>query len=220
MSRQTLTQASRMASRAVRSSNVCYSSLRFAPAVCRAASPCIGSPRCLFSTSSIRPKGIMPHTDNPAKEAAKTEVAYTQADLTDHQYHQISDEYLENVCTQLEDLADEREDIDVEFSVRIPMPTRANRRHANQLSTQSGVLTIIFPPKGTYVINKQPPNKQIWLSSPISGPKRYDWCLLGEGQKEKEGTGEGQWIYARDGSSLSGLFADELGVVVDTPSKA
>ena len=33
---------------------------------------------------------------------------------------------------------------------------------------QSGVMTINFGSKhGTYVLNKQPPNKQIWLSSPI-----------------------------------------------------
>ena len=25
------------------------------------------------------------------------------------------------------------------------------------------------------MINKQTPNRQIWLSSPVSGPKRYDW---------------------------------------------
>lgn len=33
---------------------------------------------------------------------------------------------------------------------------------------QSGVLTLKLDEHGTYVINKQPPNKQIWLSSPIS----------------------------------------------------
>lgn len=32
---------------------------------------------------------------------------------------------------------------------------------------QSGVLTLTLGVNGTYVINKQPPNKQIWLSSPI-----------------------------------------------------
>lgn len=32
---------------------------------------------------------------------------------------------------------------------------------------QSGVLTLNVGEHGTYVINKQPPNKQIWLSSPI-----------------------------------------------------
>jgi len=62
------------------------------------------------------------------------------------------------------------------------------------------------------VINKQPPNKQIWLSSPISGPKRYDYVVLGEGQHEKEGGGSGGWIYLRDGSSLSELLLKEVGV--------
>lgn len=35
------------------------------------------------------------------------------------------------------------------------------------MTRQSGVLTLKLGDKGTYVINKQPPNKQIWLSSPI-----------------------------------------------------
>uniref|UniRef100_A0A914RUA2 Frataxin n=1 Tax=Parascaris equorum TaxID=6256 RepID=A0A914RUA2_PAREQ len=36
-----------------------------------------------------------------------------------------------------------------------------------------GVITAkVGRDKGTYVINKQTPNRQIWLSSPISGPKR------------------------------------------------
>jgi hypothetical protein len=35
-----------------------------------------------------------------------------------------------------------------------------------QVVGQSGVLTLILGDNGTYVINKQPPNKQIWLSSP------------------------------------------------------
>ncbi|PIO66915.1 iron donor protein CyaY, partial [Teladorsagia circumcincta] len=38
-----------------------------------------------------------------------------------------------------------------------------------------GVLTVVISKQiGTYVINKQSPNRQLWLSSPISGPKRYD----------------------------------------------
>lgn len=28
---------------------------------------------------------------------------------------------------------------------------------------------------GTWVLNKQGPNKQIWWSSPISGPKRFEY---------------------------------------------
>lgn len=77
---------------------------------------------------------------------------------------------------------------------------------------QAGVLTLNMPEDRTYVINKQPPNKQIWLSSPISGPKRYDFVVTGEGQDSKEDTGSGQWIYLRDGSSLDDLLESEVGV--------
>lgn len=67
------------------------------------------------------------------------------------------------------------------------------------------------------MINKQPPNKQIWLSSPVSGPKRYDYVIIGDGQNQKEGTGLGDWVYLRDGSTLSGLLMEELNVDVITP---
>jgi hypothetical protein len=37
-----------------------------------------------------------------------------------------------------------------------------------------GVLTVsLGGDQGIYVINKQTPNKQIWLSSPLTGPKRW-----------------------------------------------
>lgn len=79
---------------------------------------------------------------------------------------------------------------------------------------QAGVLTLKFPPHGTYVLNKQPPNKQIWLSSPVSGPKRYDW-VADEGQElGKGGWKKGEWVYLRDGSTLSGLLEKEIGVVI------
>lgn len=64
------------------------------------------------------------------------------------------------------------------------------------------------------MINKQPPNKQIWLSSPISGPKRYDWSVEGESMDQKEGGGSGDWIYIRDGTSLSDLLRKEVGIDV------
>lgn len=66
--------------------------------------------------------------------------------------------------------------------------------------------------KGTYVLNKQPPNRQIWLSSPVSGPKRFDWALFSEGQDQKEGSGVGDWVYLRDGTSLTQLVKKEIGV--------
>ena len=88
------------------------------------------------------------------------------------------------------------------------------------MHTQAGVLTLSTP-HGTYVLNKQPHNKQIWLSSPISGPKRYDWVLGGaDHQLLKEGTATdphgdlkgGVWVYIRDGSFLTDLLKKEVGI--------
>lgn len=31
---------------------------------------------------------------------------------------------------------------------------------------------------GTYVLNRQPPVHQIWLSSPFSGPRHYEYCAV------------------------------------------
>ncbi|KAM5351876.1 hypothetical protein ACJ41O_004599 [Fusarium nematophilum] len=203
MSRYAASQASRLASRAVRSSTpLCRSSFRLAPAASRARLPTRADLQrsFFFSTSRACTRGIMPDTENPAKplnESEEIQTNYAVAEVTEGEYHELADEYLDSVVSRFEELQDEREDVDVEFS--------------------AGVLTISWPDKGTYVINKQPPNKQIWLSSPISGPKRYDWCLLGEGQADKEGTAVGDWIYARDGSSLNQVFSEELGVEIDVP---
>lgn len=75
------------------------------------------------------------------------------------------------------------------------------------------MLNIVAPGIGTFVLNKQPPNKQVWLSSPISGPKRYDWIVEGDGAHEKQDSrpyASGQWIYLRDGSNLTDLLNEEL----------
>lgn len=131
-------------------------------------------------------------------------------------YHQLSDDCLNNVQQVMEELQEERADVDVEFSVCLPAPVLFGRRISflsspaaltSSFCHQAGVLTIVFPPNGTYVINKQPPNKQIWLSSPVSGPKRYDYVCLSEDNKN------GDWVYLRDGSTMSGLLKEELSVM-------
>ncbi|KAG6226265.1 hypothetical protein E4U34_007094 [Claviceps purpurea] len=157
------------------------------------------SPLCrrrTFYLSARQAKGSMPETENPSKQdVAPAAPSMGVAPLSERAYHELADLYLESVLSEFEQQQDSREDVDVEYS--------------------AGVMTITVANKGTYVINKQPPNKQIWLSSPISGPKRYDWCVIGEGQTEKEGTGKGTWVYARDGVSLSELIFQELGVVIE-----
>lgn len=85
---------------------------------------------------------------------------------------------------------------------------------------QHGVLECSVQNQGTYVLNKQPANKQIWLSSPISGPKRFDWVVEGEGMDQKEGAGIGDWVYLRDGTSLTELVRKELGVELNVDYEA
>lgn len=52
----------------------------------------------------------------------------------------------------------------------------------------------------------------------MSGPKRYDWVVSGDGQHQKQETethedgGGGKWIYLRDESTLSDLLEKEVGV--------
>ncbi|KAL3278813.1 hypothetical protein HHI36_016335 [Cryptolaemus montrouzieri] len=71
---------------------------------------------------------------------------------------------------------------------------------SGDVSYSDGVLTInLGNDLGTYVINRQLPNEQIWLSSPTSGPKRYDFVREGE-----------CWIYKHDGQTLHSLLEKEI----------
>ena len=72
------------------------------------------------------------------------------------------------------------------------------------VTLSSGVLNVHLGRKeGTYVINKQSPNEQIWLSSPISGPARFDYC-----PKEKA------WVYAHTGQTLHELLNKEIAIKI------
>ncbi|KAI0307589.1 Frataxin-like domain-containing protein [Multifurca ochricompacta] len=71
-------------------------------------------------------------------------------------------------------------------------------------ATDSGVLTLDLGQHGTYVINKQPPNKQIWLSSPLSGPKRFNFDITTR-----------QWVDSRSGQLLEALLNEELNASLD-----
>ncbi|EXB62335.1 Frataxin [Morus notabilis] len=61
------------------------------------------------------------------------------------------------------------------------------------------VLTLKLGELGTYVLNKQTPNRQIWLSSPVSGPYRFDWDPSAQA-----------WIYRRNKANLLKLLEREM----------
>ncbi|BFY97415.1 hypothetical protein BsWGS_00455 [Bradybaena similaris] len=111
--------------------------------------------------------------------------ALKPSDITEIEYETLVEETLDSLTEYFEDLPDSQtcsEDYDCTFG--------------------NGVLTVQIGGKaGTYVINKQSPNKQIWLSSPVSGPKRYDYFC-------------GQWIYLRDGNGLHKLLEEEISHLV------
>lgn len=79
------------------------------------------------------------------------------------------DTMLESLEALLDDMADP--ECEVEYSVsshpHTAAPSPEPRHLTAPVPVQSGVLTLKLGSKGTYVINKQPPNKQIWLSSPF-----------------------------------------------------
>ncbi|KAJ7139895.1 hypothetical protein C8R44DRAFT_828268 [Mycena epipterygia] len=110
------------------------------------------------------------------------------SELSTERYSLYSDSTMDNLLNALENLVD---------SVGNP---------AYEVEYHSGVLTLQLGDKGTYVINKQPPNKQIWLSSPFSGPKRYDYH-----------EGNNAWVYSRDGQSLLDLLNQELSNALQRP---
>ncbi|KIV92308.1 iron donor protein CyaY [Exophiala mesophila] len=157
-----------------------------------------------LTTSTTRYKGIQPTSSDPAPPKPEGHSkSGSVVQLSDGEYHELADQYLDRLVYAAEELSENQEEgWDTEFS--------------------AGVLTISHMDRGSWVINKQPPNKQIWLSSPESGPKRYDWVMVGAGQHEKEGSAVdpgddgagGKWIYLRDGSGLSDLLHSEVGVVI------
>lgn len=65
--------------------------------------------------------------------------------------------------------------------------------------TDGGVVRLHLGDAGGYVVNTQTPNRQIWLSSPVSGPWRYDW--------DRE---SGEWRATKDGHRLFTLLETEL----------
>ncbi|KDN39588.1 hypothetical protein RSAG8_08744, partial [Rhizoctonia solani AG-8 WAC10335] len=118
----------------------------------------------------------------------RTMTTYKPSDITMQEYHRASDKTMESLVDTLENLIDENTDLPYEVDY------------------SSGVLTLKLDDKGTYVINKQPPNKQIWLSSPRSGPKRYDLDAT-----------HNEWFYNRDNTTMRSLLEEELSEVFGRP---
>ena len=112
-------------------------------------------------------------------------------------FHKVADEMLHNLQDAVEEWGEDNAGDDFD------------------LSHEMGVVTIsLGSGKGTYVINKQAPNKQIWLSSPMRCVKRwlrsFQSAWPGSGPCRYECGEDGIWRHTRDASKLSDLLRAEL----------
>ncbi|KAI0670111.1 Frataxin [Trametes maxima] len=144
--------------------------------------PFAGTPRALHLLSQQQWAGPLGSTMAcRRRHLATPPPQVNDSDLSSELYHRYADRVMNTMLEALEELLDDVGDpeYEVEYS--------------------SGVLTLKLGRDGTYVINKQPPNKQIWLSSPFSGPKRYDYDPAID-----------EWVYYRDGDTLNQTLNREL----------
>lgn len=107
------------------------------------------------------------------------EVPQEIIDLPINTYHNEADKFLDTIFEQLEILSEDYPEL-------IP-----------EVELNHGVMTLNLAKLGPYVINKQPPNKQIWFASPISGPNRFDFY-------------HNEWISLRDSTKLIDLINNEV----------
>lgn len=94
-------------------------------------------------------------------------------------YHKESDNTLEDLSERLESILEDKYD------------------QGADVTLNNGVLTAVIDRQHTYVINKQTPNRQLWLSSPLSGPMRFDFI-------------DGQWVEKRTKTEMNALLSKEL----------
>ncbi|XP_057796585.1 frataxin, mitochondrial [Salvia miltiorrhiza] len=108
--------------------------------------------------------------------------------LTEEEYHKLANSTIHDLLEKLEEYGDS---VDIDgFDVD----------YGNE------VLTLKLGDFGTYVINKQTPNRQIWMSSPVSGPSRFDWDQKAEA-----------WIYKRTKQNLFKVLETELEKLCNKP---
>jgi len=68
-----------------------------------------------------------------------------------------------------------------------------------EVDMENGMLTIETDTGGQYIINKHGPNRQIWVSSPVSGASHYQFNEVTR-----------SWVDTRSGESLTLKLSEEL----------
>jgi len=107
--------------------------------------------------------------------------------MDEREFERQAGQVLDRLLNEIEDQAGDDVDVDLE----------------------GGILTVILPDGGRYLLNKHGPNREIWLSSPRSGA----WHFRHDA--------EAGWVSTRvvDGArpQLHRLLADELADALGNP---
>ncbi|KAM1010094.1 hypothetical protein TB1_044737 [Malus domestica] len=101
--------------------------------------------------------------------------------LQEDEFHRLADSTIQDLQEKFEEYGDsvQVDDFDIDYG--------------------NEVLTLKLGDRGTYVLNKQTPNRQIWLSSPVSGPQRFDWDRSAQA-----------WVFRRTKARLLKILESEL----------
>ena len=131
------------------------------------------SARVAARTTRIRPV-LTPQVARPFCTASPSS-------LDDETYHTVVDRTLEGVQDVYDEIADDFPELEME------------------VEDSSGVLNVVVGTLGTFVLNKQAPNLQLWLSSPITGPLRYNYCRA-----------TASWLNSRDNHQLFDCLSNDF----------
>ena len=108
--------------------------------------------------------------------------AFQIKEISETEFVNVAEKYLQGLCEHLDEV--EHPSID-------------------EINYADGVLEVIFNEKNrTFVINKQTPNKQIWLSSPLSGPQRFELSL------------DDQWLHWKSDEEITQILEKEFNEII------
>lgn len=97
--------------------------------------------------------------------------------MDESRFETLADQTLHRFMDAIDDALGDRMDVDLE----------------------NGILKIELDDGGQYVINKHAPNRQIWMSSPLSGAAHFGYDEAAGG-----------WISTRGGGNLAEILSAEL----------
>ncbi|KAI9987620.1 hypothetical protein PInf_023664 [Phytophthora infestans] len=131
--------------------------------------------------SLCRPNGAISMSHRSSLQAAHltTDSLEPSSQMAENEFMELADETLHGIQSWLDGIEEMLEESDIMFS--------------------QGVLKIDLGEHGTWVINRHVPNRQIWWSSPVSGPRRYEYDAE-----------SGHWVNTRDKGELMELLRAEI----------